>query len=96
MALLVLALAGCAQTPPKIEGRVGTVSHDDIQNVIALVRRRMPQEWGRVLAVDRVEVRSHNEIVLICPERPHMEHWIVVRRIRGGWKCPSLREVVEE
>jgi hypothetical protein len=93
---VALALVACAEpTPsqPTVEGRVGSVSQKDIQEVIALIEREMLHTFGRTVPIDRVQVKDHNEIAFIYHYRGH-EYWTVVRRIHGVWSPPTEHVLV--
>jgi hypothetical protein len=90
MAKQVLLWSGCAAPtpqPPKIEGTASSVSEKDMRQVIALVEQSMRHEFGRVFAIDRIQVRSHNEIWLVY-HTGDSERWVPVHRVHGVWTPP--------
>jgi hypothetical protein len=96
MALQIAALAGCATTtapPPKIEGRVDSVSRSDIQTAIRLVEDDMRHDYWIVYPIDRVDVRNHNEIVVVYSRGDYI-HSIPVERIHGVWMIDKRVQVV--
>jgi hypothetical protein len=87
MALQIVAWFGCAETtppPPKIEGRVGSVSQSDIREAIGLVEHDMRHDFWIVYPIDRVQVRDHNEIVVVY-SRGNYIYSVTVQRIHGVW-----------
>ncbi len=88
--LQLAVLAGCTEqtpSPPKIEGRVTSVSQSDIREAIALIEAYMRHEFGRVVPINRVQVRDHNQIIMIYRYGSH-EYWAPVDRVHGVWKPP--------
>jgi hypothetical protein len=96
VATQVLLCASCAAPtpratapprPPKIEGAVSSVSPRDIRQVIGLVQQGMRHEFGRTFAIERIEVKSRNEVWVIY-HRDTFECSVPVRRVHGVWTPP--------
>jgi hypothetical protein len=96
LVLQVAVLTGCAVKPfpaPKIEGRVGSISHDDIVVVTALTERHMRYHIGWALPIDRIVVRDHDYIAVIYSYGPH-EYRIPMTRVHGTWVSPAPDSVM--
>jgi hypothetical protein len=93
-ALVVLALSGCAATPPpRIEGHIKSVSQADLSEVTALVQRDMVKDFHRVLPIVYVRVRDHDHVV-VDYWHGDTEYWVPARRIHGVWSIPTERDRV--
>jgi hypothetical protein len=97
--LLALGFAGCADVsdhaarPPKIEGRVKSVSSTDISKVTVLIQQDMIKHFGRVTAIERFDVVDHNHIWVFYWYGA-TERMIEFQRIHGLWSFPTGEAVV--
>jgi hypothetical protein len=86
--LLIVILAGCATPPPKIEGRINSVSPADIREVIALTQSDMKKVLHRALPIKRVDVIDRNHINLVF--RYDGNDWTTpAKRTHGIWSITT-------
>jgi hypothetical protein len=86
--VLTLVVGCAAPPPPKIEGRVSTVSASDIQEIIELVQRNTKRGFT-IIPIQRIEVRDHNHVVVYSQDE-FENHIISVTREHGAWSFPRV------
>ena len=88
--LAALVLAGCAESPPqaslppRIEGRVKTVSRADIREAIAVAERDMMKRHHRLPSIETVYVANH-DLIKVSFRGPHFISLVPVERVHGVW-----------
>ena len=87
VAIVLIFLVGCAAPPPpKIEGHVSSVSANDIQKIIELVRIDTKRGFN-IIPIQRIEIRDHNHVVVYCQDE-YDGYIIPVTREHGAWTLP--------
>jgi hypothetical protein len=87
-----MTLVGCVTPPPKMEGRVSSVSPKDIEEITVLVRRDMVRDFWHVVSIDRIEVRDHNNVVVYY-QNENNNYTVPIERVHGVWTLPRVTVV---